>query len=300
MPKIQYEEKKFRAKSLETIEQANEIIEEYQSHGLDLTLRQLYYQFVARDLIPNTQNSYKALGNTIRDARMAGLIDWWAIVDRTRGLRGNTHWDSPESIISATARGYREDKWADQDVRVEAWIEKEALIGVISNVCREYDIDYFACKGYASASSTWSAAQRLQEYNKAGQSVVVLHLGDHDPEGWDITRCVDEQLANFGANVEIKRLALNYDQVERYDPPPNPVKLSSSRARGYIEDHQTTSVWELDALDPLVISDLIGDAVREVRDERTWEASCRREDENKESLQNVHERWPEVIQFLNR
>lgn len=296
--KIQYVEKKFRAKSMETIEQANEIITEYQGHGLDLTLRQLYYQFVARDLIPNTQNSYKALGNTIKDARMAGLIDWWAIVDRTRGLRGMTHWESPESIISATARSYREDKWADQDVRVEAWIEKEALIGVISNVCNEYDIDHFACKGYVSASATWNAAQRLRNYNNEGQKVVVLHLGDHDPEGWDITRCIGDQLRTFGADVEIKRLALNTDQVERYDPPPNPVKLTSSRASGYIQEYGT-SVWELDALDPLVISDLIGNAIRDERDEATWRESCRKEDEQKESLREVHNRWDEVVSFLN-
>ena len=74
---------KFRASSLAIIDQANEIIDEYQADGYDLTLRQLYYQFVARNLIPNSQSEYNKLGTAINNGRLAGLIDWDAIKDRT-------------------------------------------------------------------------------------------------------------------------------------------------------------------------------------------------------------------------
>ncbi len=143
MPKICYVEHRFGAKALLTIKKANEILEEYTKQGFDLTLRQLYYQFVSRAIIPNNQREYKNLGGIINDARLAGLIDWDHIVDRTRNIRGNTHWSNPSSIISACASQFMIDKWADQPYRVEVWIEKDALIGVIERVCRMLDISYF-------------------------------------------------------------------------------------------------------------------------------------------------------------
>ena len=101
MPLIQYEEKNLRPKTLEVIERANEIIADYQSQGFDLTLRQLFYQFVSRGLIPNTQKEYKNLGSAINDGRLAGLVDWESIVDRTRELRSLPHWTSPRDIVKA-------------------------------------------------------------------------------------------------------------------------------------------------------------------------------------------------------
>src|ERR1044072_5302001 len=96
MPKIAYVPRRFSAASLDVIETAEGICDDYAAQGYDLTLRQLYYQFVARDLSPNTQQEYKRLGAIINDARLAGLIDWDHLVDRTRNLRGLDHWESPE------------------------------------------------------------------------------------------------------------------------------------------------------------------------------------------------------------
>ena len=120
---------KFRNATLAVIEQANAIIAEYEAQGFTLTLRQLYYQFVARDLIENRQSEYKRLGGIIKDARRAGLIDWAAIEDRTREVHTHSSWDSPACIIDAVARQYREDPWRDQHYRPEVWIEKDALLG---------------------------------------------------------------------------------------------------------------------------------------------------------------------------
>jgi hypothetical protein len=84
MPIIKYKDFNFRSASLSVIELANSIIAEYQAQGYDLTLRQLYYQFVARGIIPNSDAEYKKLGSVINDGRLAGLIDWDSITDRTR------------------------------------------------------------------------------------------------------------------------------------------------------------------------------------------------------------------------
>ena len=98
MPKIAYSETKFQAKTLKQIKIANQIVEEYVAQGFDLTVRQLYYQMVARDYIPNNQREYKKLVETVNNARLAGLIDWDHIVDRTRNLRQNSHFDDPADI----------------------------------------------------------------------------------------------------------------------------------------------------------------------------------------------------------
>jgi hypothetical protein len=297
MPQISYRNQKFSAASLDVIAKANQICADYAAQGYDLTLRQLYYQFVARDWIPNKQSEYKRLGSIINDARMAGLLDWYYIVDRTRNLQSLPSWESPESIIDAVAQQYRTDRWADQSERVEVWIEKDALIGVISGVCERNQVDYFSCRGYTSQSEVWGAAQRLLGYNRTGQKAIVIHLGDHDPSGIDMTRDIDDRLFNFGANVEIIRIALNMDQVEQYGPPPNPAKLTDSRAAGYIERFGDDS-WELDALDPATLDALIENEILRHRDVDAWADSTRRMEHEKELLAAVSNRWDDVAAFV--
>lgn len=286
MPLIKYVPRKFSASSMAIIDTANEIIDEYAGQGYSLTLRQLYYQFVARDLIANKQSEYKRLGSIINDARLAGLVDWEAIEDRTRGIESLSHWDSPSSIVETCARQYREDKWADQDARIEVWIEKEALAGVFARACDELDVPYLSCRGYTSQSEMWRASMRLRAYERQGQETYIFHFGDHDPSGIDMTRDIVDRLRIFGSRAEVRRLALNMDQVDKYKPPPNPAKLTDARADKYIEDFGYQS-WELDALDPKTLSQLVRKAVVKLRDDRLWKQAEAREQQGRERLQAV-------------
>lgn len=186
------------------VDVANAIIEEYEAAGYDLTLRQLYYQFVARDIIPNTEKSYKNLGDVINEGRLQGLIDWDAIEDRTRNLVRSSHWDSPYHIMENVPPAYREDLWETQRCRVEVWVEKEALAGVVAKACDKWRVPYFACRGYVSQSEMWAAGQRfignstrLFLGSERPQKSVVLHLGDHDPSGLDMTRDLQDKLRMF-------------------------------------------------------------------------------------------------------
>ncbi|GLY81879.1 hypothetical protein [Actinoallomurus iriomotensis] len=297
MPRITYVPKNFSDSSLAIILQADEICRDYARQGFDLTLRQLYYQFVARGWIANKQTEYKRLGSIINDARLAGLLDWNYIVDRTRTLRGLSHWDSPDQIIRGSAYSYRTDRWANQPHRVEVWIEKDALVGVISGVCGRHDVDYFSCRGYTSQSELWSAAQRLRGYEDHGQKPIVIHLGDHDPSGIDMTRDIQDRLELFDANVKVIRIALNMDQVEEYEPPPNPAKLTDSRSSGYI-DRFGYSSWELDALDPTTLDTLISSEITSWRDERRWERDTAAMEEERSLLTEVSQRWDAVREFI--
>jgi len=295
--KIKYVEKALKPSSLRVIEQANAIIREYQQDGMALTLRQLYYQFVARDLIPNRQTEYKRLGNLISDGRLAGLVDWYAIEDRTRNVKSLSHWDNPGQIIRGARYGFRMDKWAGQAYHVEVWIEKEALAGVISTACTDLDVSFFACRGYVSQSEMWAAAERfLQRHEVEKKQTVIVHLGDHDPSGIDMTRDIEDRMRTFGVgdHVTVERIALNYDQVQRYDPPPNPAKITDSRANGYIAKYGRES-WELDALEPRVMRTLIKDAVEKYREESILAGVLAQEQKGREVLKYVEQNWQSLI-----
>jgi hypothetical protein len=328
----QYEQWSPEAKTLALARDCVAIARRYQEQGYDLSVRQLYYQLVAADRVPNTMQSYQRVVNVVDRARMAGMMNWYMIVDRTRHLKGNAHWDSPDQIVNAAARGYAVDKWQDQPRRVEVWVEKEALSGVIGRVANDEDVSWFACRGYSSSSAMWRAAQRFLTYWESGQAVTILHLGDHDPSGIDMTRDIEDRLKLFLSvdwvrdhqhrfatealytqykevvedlygrveqpPLEVRRIALNMDQVEQYQPPPNFAKVTDSRYATYREEHGESS-WELDALEPSVLADLIRDHVDELRDDRLYNARKAEEAREQALLSRLTGRWSEVSAFLD-
>lgn len=298
MPKIRYEDLKLGAAVLATIDQANVIIAEYEAQGFDLTLRQLYYQFVARDLLRNRVQEYKRLGDIVQKGRRAGLIDWNSIVDRTRYLRIASAWESTADIVAGAAAQYRVDLWANQKIRVEVWIEKDALVGVFEGVCDDLHVGLFSCRGYTSDSEAWAAAMRLRRYRHAGQTPVILHFGDHDPSGIDMTRDITDRLELFTrGTIEVRRLALNMDQVDQYGPPPNPAKETDSRYAGYIASYGNSS-WELDALEPAVLADLVRAAVEGLREHAAWDVKLAEQAEGRRQLDAVAQRWDDITEDL--
>lgn len=283
----QFIDRNFNDSSLTVIVAAIQICEEYAAQGFDLTLRQLYYQFVARGYIANKDTEYKRLGSIINDARLAGLVDWDFIVDRTRFLRDYDTKESPSEAIMEAADRYIIDVWADQPYRPEVWIEKDALVGVIEGVCNRLRVPFFSCRGYVSQSEMYEAAQRMQRW-PSRQDPIVFHLGDHDPSGIDMTRDIQERLDLFGAACDVKRIALTMDQVRAINPPPNPAKLTDARSRDYVSRYGSES-WELDALDPAMMSDLIERAIRGIVDADIWAVSAARERAQRERMQEMAE-----------
>ena len=294
MPKIHYVTKRFRSETHARICEVNAIIEEYLAQGFKLTLRQIYYQMVARALISNTQRSYKQLGGVINDGRLAGLIDWDAIEDRTRAMQCNSHWDDPAEIVQSCARQFRLDTWSDQDAYCEIWVEKEALAGIVEGVCTELDVPYFSCRGYVSQSEMWGAAQRLLQKEEEGKDTFIIHLGDHDPSGIDMTRDIEARLFMFGSDVEVRRIALNWDQIDKYNPPPNPAKATDARFRAY-QDRYGDESWELDSLEPRVLVQLIEDEVGVLCDDDRRQARIAEQKEARKQLRDVAKRWEEIV-----
>lgn len=294
-----YVPKKFTEDRFQVINKANRLIERYEQQGLSVTLRQLYYRMIALDLIPdswvspewnrshglapnskNNLRTYRMLGDLLSDARMAGLVSWTSMEDRVRNLKGLNFYDSPAQALARLRKGYRLDKWHNQPWRPEVWVEKEAMEGVLAQICNKLQVDFFATKGYNSQSEQWRAAQRMVGRISNGQRPIIFHLGDHDPSGVHMTQDIQERLALFaGTPITVVRIALTMAQVRQYNPPPNPAKESDSRFASYQERFGDES-WELDALDPMVVQSVIEEAILKIRDEDLWAEAVAEEEED--------------------
>lgn len=263
--------KGFRPESLEKIKIINGILSEYQASGYDLTIRQLYYQLVARGFIENNQQSYKRTADLVNNARLAGFIDWAMIIDRGRETVTPPTWNDPGEIIRTAAYQFRLDPWKDQNSYIEVMVEKQALEGVLIPVCNQWGVRFTANKGYSSSSTLYETGKRLAAI-EPDKTRFILYLGDHDPSGLDMTRDIKERLTMFsGDHVTIERLALNYDQVLALKPPENPAKESDARFYDYVSQYGYAS-WELDAIEPRALADLVTNAIKDkITDPQAWE-----------------------------
>ena len=288
-----------KASDLPMIIHANKIIDQYLANGDRLTLRQLYYQFVSRNLFTNEDKNYKMLGRVMKNARMAGLTDWDAIEDRTRGLQKRPRWDSPEEIIEACAHQYHVDYWQDQENRVEVWIEKDALIGIVEKTCRKLDCPVFSCRGYCCVTEMKEAVDRIKQAHEDGQGYVILYAGDHDPSGLDMGRYMEESFrCDFRVTVTFRRIAINMDQIERLNPPANVVKSTDSRAKSYIKQYGH-HCWELDTLPPDELRSIITTAIdREISNFDAFEDRKDEDIEGQNDLWMIANRFGETMNYL--
>lgn len=229
----------------------NSILEEYAQDGYVLTLRQLYYQLVSRDVIPNKQVEYTRLSNILKKGRMAGIVDWDAIEDRIRKPQ-LPYWVSGiNDAMEDTIEQYRLNRMKGQNHYIEVWVEKDALSSILSRVTRKYGIRLMVNRGYSSISAMYDAYGRF-DYWGEDKELTILYFGDHDPSGLDIDmiRDIGKRMYDFdGMDVDVVPVALTMEQIRKFNPPPNPTKVSDPRADWYISEWGHTS-WELDALPP--------------------------------------------------
>jgi hypothetical protein len=300
-----YQSINFKADSLALIETMNGIVDEYVAQGYVLTVRQLYYQLVARDVVENTERSYKRVTGIVNDAKMAGLMDWDAIEDRTREFIRRSRWSSGGDILRAVAGQFHMDMWEGQPRRAFVIVEKEALAGVLEPACRDLDVPLLAARGYPSGTvlRAFSKSDLLPCFDRKGrgwkQKPLIIHLGDHDPSGIDMSRDLANRLLTFitGSYSEdlldeenFIRVALNMDQIEEESPPPNPAKTTDSRFASYRALHGDES-WELDALKPEYLNRLVRERVNEIIDRDVWEKREREIEDVRERLQEVAEEF---------
>lgn len=241
-------------------EQAAAIVQGYDGR---VTLRQTYYRLVAKNIIPNTEASYKRLGGILTNARKLGIIPWDAMEDRGRSIDSAATWNNLRDFRASMRHWYDEDRWTTQQGRVAVIVEKQALAGLIEPVCRRWQVPFIAAKGYASATLLAEASIKLYGH-------VVLYLGDHDPSGVDMSRDWQDRLSGFASGCHVSRIGLSRDQIDEFELPPQPVKTNDARAEGYRAAHGD-GVWELDAMPPDALVDLVERHIKGFVDEGDWQ-----------------------------
>lgn len=268
----------------------NNILEEYEAEGYKLSLRQLYYQLVSKNIISNNIAEYTKLSVLLTKGRMGGVVDWEIIEDRVRKphLRGS--WESPKSILRSALYSYRKDRQKGQNTYIEVWIEKDALSGVLKKVCEKYHINLMVNRGYSSTSAMYDSFKRFEEQIDKGKNCVILYLGDHDPSGLDMIRDIKERLDIFGVDVEVKAIALTQSQIKQYNPPPNPAKIKDKRADNYIREFGRVC-WEVDALTPQTLNSLVEKHLLNYIDMDLYNQVLKDEEKDKLLLEKVMDNW---------
>lgn len=285
MSRIAFIEKSFAAKTRSLIETCNAIVTDYLGRGFRLTLRQLYYQLVSRNIVPNTEKSYKHVGTAISDARLAGMMDWDAIEDRVRVPWARSEWSDLRALAESAIQSYRLPRWRGQSNYVELWVEKDALAGVLRPLASEFHVTMMVNRGYSSQSAMYEASRRFRRAD-SGRDLILLYLGDHDPSGEDMVRDIRDRLSLMGADVDVRKIALTMDQVDEYNPPPNPAKMTDTRAEAYVAQHGAES-WEVDALPPEVLQGIIRGAFEGLIDQDLLDAVLAEEERDKAELRKA-------------
>jgi hypothetical protein len=346
MVKEAFVETKLAQETLNRIGEINTIIEEYQAQGLRLSLRQLYYVFVSRGMIPNEQKQYDRLGDVLAKGRLAGLVDWDAIEDRNRVPFTPTDWLSLTDLTEQALKSYRLPRWEGQKRYVEIWVEKSALAGVLEPITREYHVTLMVNRGYSSVSAMYESAKRYlgaimgvdpaqcKKCQGSGTCFVcdgdgidpndgiddigtdascseckgegrcrycrgagarperrkepwLFYIGDHDPSGEDMVRDIKERMVMLGVDgIRVFKIAMTMAQIERYNPVPNPVKVQDSRATDYINKYGD-ECWEVDALPPNVLAQIVRDALDRCIDRPRMDAIITRENADRERLRKA-------------
>jgi len=226
-------------KTLEMLEVAYQVL----AVTHPMTVRQVYYQLVSRQVIENNVSRYKAVSELLVNARKDGTIPWEWIEDRLRRPRPVAMWDDLADFAEAARRSYRRDVWATQSAHVEAWLEKDALSGIFEDVLRTYGVTLNVGRGFDGWDSIHNAANRYGD----GAETTVLYFGDFDPSGEDMVRSLRERLSFFGARPEIVKCALTFDDIAQHNLPPDLAKATDTRRAKFVAKYGDVSV-ELDAL----------------------------------------------------
>lgn len=285
--KEEFRKIKFQKKNLILLEKIKEILKEYEEQDIKVTLRQLYYQLVSRDLIPNKQSAYAKLSGLLTNARYSGVIDWKAIEDRIRVPSIPLTFRDTRELIETAVDWYELDRWEEQEYYIELWTEKDAISSVIKPLTDKYQVTMVVNRGYSSATAMYESSERFNN-QKGIKNCILLYLGDHDPSGLNMITDIQQRLNEFGCNVKVIPIALTMEQVRKYNPPTNPAKETDPRAKWYFENYGDKS-WEVDALKPEVLQELIETSILEYLDVDKFELIQEQEKQDKIKLQEKQE-----------
>jgi hypothetical protein len=268
-----------RAATRELLEQVHEVLHVYRSH-LPCTARQVFYRLVAAFGFDKSEAAYERLGNVLNRARRAGLVPWSAIRDDGFHRGRHTGWESLGEFaetVQAWVDRYQVDRQAGQERRLAVWCEAGGMVPQLERVAGEYSVPVCSSGGFDSVTAKHDKAEQFA----AMGSVLVLHVGDHDPSGVHVFGSLDEDVRAFcrelGGEVEFRRLAVLPKHVEQFGLVTSPAKVSDRRAF-----HGATV--QAEALPPDVLAGLVRSAIESELDLAVYAEVLEREREQRATL----------------
>ncbi|WP_235815601.1 hypothetical protein [Cypionkella psychrotolerans] len=253
--------KRQRASHAEMADRDAFLINYAHAHG-PITVRGLYYQAEVHAVagIDKTESGYRKVQAQVLKLRREGRLNYEAIADSSRFMRKPQTFNGWEDALRDTARFYRKDLWADTDLEVEIWLEKNALAGVLFPVTSEYDVPLMCTGGFSSETFAHEAVARLRG---SGRTLIVHALYDFDRSGGDASRSLCEKVERFGHDygvpVQFRSLGLSFDQVTQFKLPTRPAKDGTKADRRW--PHAFAA--ELDALPPDELRRIVRDAIED-------------------------------------
>jgi hypothetical protein len=273
MAKIKLEDRTIHKKSMNIINAANIYLDSLPA-GVGVSVRHVYYKLVGT-YFPNTNEQYAKFTTLMRNARMAGLVDWDRIVDNTRGLTMQTTWDHPQQLFNALVPSWRMDLWTTQPTRVVVAYEKDAMTPIIAAPCLDLRVPYVSLRGFSSITEIRNMADTFKRWQQRGQDVTILFLGDLDPSGIEIPKKLAEYLELFcGFQVPVVRIGVTKDQIDELDMTHTKmtVKRTDTRAPAFKAEHGHWA-YELDTLPYDYVQTLVRDAIQGYINKPLWAAA---------------------------
>jgi len=246
-----------------------------------ITIRHLFYRLVGERQIEKTEAAYKSLCGHLSKWRRSGEVAWDSFADNTRWHMGRATFNGLNDTLTNTVKCYRRDLWAMQDAYVEIWGEKDAISGILYSEADTFGVKVFTCRGFASLSALYSAANTFKQAVANGKQVFIYYFGDHDPSGLAIDRAaVDSFRDDFGVEVNLTRAAVTPEQIEQHNLPTRPVKKTDTRAAGWLG-----GCVEVDTMKPAVLKSIVRDCITGHIDRHQWEKTRVIENAERETLQ---------------
>lgn len=249
-----------------------------------ITIRHLFYRLVGLGHVEKTEKAYKSLCAHLSRWRKSSDVPWDAFSDSTRWHIRPPMFDGITDALRRTREPYRRDLWATQPYYTEVWIEKDSIAGVIADITCEFGVPLFVCRGFASLSSLYSAAQTFRKVQGQGRAVIIYHLADYDPSGHAAANAIERTFEeDFDVAVNFERIAILPEHIEEFDLPTRPTKASDSRSRNWTGDECV----ELDSMPPAELRRFVVEAITSRIDRHAWQQLKKIEREEQATLQRT-------------
>ena len=251
------------------------LIEEYNDHGITLSPRQIYYQFVERGLVPNETEWCRHVEQVVATGRMLGRLDWDHIADRPLAVRAHHQFADPLDALTQLVENYAASLWDEQRWKIEVWVEKDAMVSVVGPLCYEYHIPFYTCAEIVSLSEQRRAGDRARRIRNRNEKALMIHFGDYNEEMYARAERNMQRTLRFsgGAPIEMRRIALTWDQVEEFKLPVDP---RSDR-------HNVN--YEIEALDPVILDRNFRELVSDLIDEDAWDRALQCEAQGRREVE---------------